>query len=256
MPPKKPLGFKDEMKDWYKIAGKGQKDTSIKPDKNFKNHLIKPCSMISMVGSTGAGKTTALLEFLSRKNDAFYRIIIFSGSTTDEPLIKFLEKHIDGIELIDNADELPELTDMNDEEKKTEKLIVFDDMINLKPKEKLKIQKWFNSSRKYGFSCVSMVQNYTDEPIQMRRNTMYWIIFKLHDSNTIKQILRNHNQGYDKESVIQAYHNATREPKNFFTIDLTANSPAPFRHNFTDVIRIPKEEELKQLKKLEKSMYI
>ena len=102
--------FSDEMKDWYKIAGKGKKDTSIKPDKNFKNHLIKPCSMISMIGSTGAGKTTALLEFLSRKNDAFHRIIIFSGSTTDEPLIKFLEKHVEGIELIDNADELPELT--------------------------------------------------------------------------------------------------------------------------------------------------
>ena len=241
--------MKDQIKDWYKIAGKGQKDDSIKPDKNFKNHLIKPCSMISMVGSTGAGKTTALLEFLSRKNDAFYRIIIFSGSTTDEPLIKFLEKHIDGIELIDNADELPELTDMNEEDKKTEKLIVFDDMINLKPKEKLKIQKWFNSARKYGFTCISMIQNYTDCPIQMRRNTMYWILFKLHDNNTIKQILRNHNQGYDKESIIQAYYASTRDPKNFFTIDLTANSPAPFRHNFIDVIRIPKVDEMKEKRK-------
>ena len=118
MPPKTNQ-FKDEMKDWYSIAGKGQKNASIKPDKNFKNHLIKPCSMISMIGYTGAGKTTALLEFLSRKNDEFHRIIIFSGSTTDEPLIKFLEKHVEGIELIDNADDLPELTDMNDDDKKT-----------------------------------------------------------------------------------------------------------------------------------------
>ena len=232
--------FRDEMKDWYQIASKGKKNSSIKPDKNFKNHLIKPCSMISMIGSTGAGKTTALLEFLSRKNDAFHRIIIFSGSTTDEPLIKFLEKHVEGIELIDNADDLPELTDMNNEDKKTEKLIVFDDMINLPSKDKLKIQKWFNSSRKYGFTCISMIQNYTDEPIQMRRNTMYWIIFKLHDANTIKQILRNHNQGYDKDAIMNAYYNSTREPKNFFTIDLTANSVAPFRHNFIDVLHIPK----------------
>ena len=232
--------FRDEMKDWYQIASKGKKNSSIKPDKNFKNHLIKPCSMISMIGSTGAGKTTALLEFLSRKKDAFHRIIIFSGSTTDEPLIKFLEKHVEGIELIDNADDLPELTDMNNEDKKTEKLIVFDDMINLPSKDKLKIQKWFNSSRKYGFTCISMIQNYTDEPIQMRRNTMYWIIFKLHDANTIKQILRNHNQGYDKDAIMNAYYNSTREPKNFFTIDLTANSVAPFRHNFIDVLHIPK----------------
>jgi hypothetical protein len=240
MPPKTNQ-FKDEMKDWYSIAGKGQKNASIKPDKNFKNHLIKPCSMISMIGSTGAGKTTALLEFLSRKNDAFHRIIIFSGSTTDEPLIKFLEKHVEGIELIDNADDLPELKDVIDvEDKKTEKLIVFDDMINLPNKDKLKIQKWFNSSRKSGWTNISMIQNYTDEPIQMRRNTMYWIIFKLHDTNTIKQILRNHNQGYDKDAVMNAYYTSTREPKNFFTIDLTANSVAPFRHNFTDILNIPK----------------
>ena len=235
--------FKDSMKDWYKIAGKGQKDKGIKPDKNFKNHLIKPCSMISMVGSTGAGKTTALLEFLSRKNESFYRIIIFSGSTTDEPLLNFLSKHIDGIELIDNADDLPELTDMNEEDKRIEKLIVFDDMINLKPKEKIKIQKWFNSARKYGFTCISMIQNYTDEPIQMRRNTMYWILFRLNDTNTIKQILRNHNTGYDKKLIEEAYYASTTAPKNFFTIDLTANSPAPFRHNFTDVINIPKQTE-------------
>jgi hypothetical protein len=85
-----------------------------------------------------------------------------------------------------------------------------------------------------------MIQNYTDEPIQMRRNTMYWIIFKLHDTNTIKQILRNHNQGYDKEAIMNAYYSSTSQPKNFFTIDLTANSVAPFRHNFTDVLHIPK----------------
>jgi len=235
-------GYKDEMKDWYKIAGKGVKDSKIKPDKHFKEHLIKPCSMITMIGSTGSGKTTALIEFLSRKSDAFYRIIIFSGSTTDEPLLNFLNNHIEGIELIDNADELPELTDMNEEDKKTEKLIVFDDFINMKSKDKIKIQKWFNSARKYGFTCIAMVQNYTDAPIQMRRNTMYWIIFKLHDTNTIKQILRNHNIGYDKDAILDAYFKATREPKNFFMIDLTANSPAPYRHNFLDVLDIPKAE--------------
>ena len=61
---------------------------------------------------------------MSRKNNAFYRIILFSGSTVDEPLYRLLEKHIDGIEMIDDADQLPDLTEMNGEEKKHEKLIV------------------------------------------------------------------------------------------------------------------------------------
>ena len=68
--------FKDKIKDWYSIAGKGSSN-SIKNDKNFKNHLIKPCSMIMMIAPTGGGKTTALVDFLARKNDAFYRVIFF-----------------------------------------------------------------------------------------------------------------------------------------------------------------------------------
>ncbi len=230
--------FKDSIKDWYKIAGKGN-TKGIKNDKNFKNHMIKPCSMVMMLGQTGSGKTTALLEFLSRKNDAFYRVIYFTGSTGDEPLLNFLKTTCDGIEIIDNADELPELTDLNEEDKKQEKLIVFDDIINLPKKQLTKIQKWFNSSRKYGFTCVAMVQNYTDCPIQMRRNTQYFIIFRLNDMNTIHQILKNHNNnGDDKEVVKRAYFTATSEPKNFFMLDLTPNSPARYRHNFCDIISL------------------
>jgi len=229
--------FKDNLKDWYKLAaGKGL-TKGIKPDKNFKNHMIKPCSMIMAIGSTGAGKTTSVVEFLHRKNDSFTRVIYFTGSTGDEPLLNFLQHHLDGIEVIDDADQLPELTDFNDEDKTEEKLIIFDDMINLPKKQLLKIQKWFNSSRKYGFTCFCLVQNYTDAPIQMRRNTQYFMIFRLNDMNTINQILKNHNNnGDDKELVKRAYFHSTSEPKNFFMLDLTPNSPARYRHNFTDVI--------------------
>jgi ABC-type dipeptide/oligopeptide/nickel transport system ATPase component len=173
--------FKDEIKDWYKIAGSSGCGINYKNDKNFNKHHIKPCMMISIIGQTGSGKSKALLEFLSRKNDAFYDITIFSGSTTDEPLYNLLNKHIEGLNFIDKADELPDLTDMNAEDKKTEKLIVFDDIINLPKKDLLKIQKWFNSARKYGYTCIAMAQNYTQLPIQMRRNTMVFMIFRLND---------------------------------------------------------------------------
>ena len=231
--------FNDNIKDWYAVAKSKGTTKTIKLDKNFKNHMIKPCSMISIIGSTGAGKSTALLEFLNRKNDSFYRIIIFSGSTTDEPLYNMLRNQIDGIEFIDDPEQLPNLTDMNDEDKTQEKLIVFDDMINLPKKQLVKIQKWFNSARKYGFTCIAMCQNYTDMPIQMRRNTMYFMLFKLNDMNTVNQILKNHNNnGDDKELVKQAYFASTAQPKNFFTLDLTPNTTARYRHNFTDVINI------------------
>lgn len=232
--------FKDEIKDWYKIAGKSGCGIKYKNDKNFTKHYIKPCMMMSIIGQTGSGKSKALLEFLSRKNDAFYDIIIFSGSTTDEPLYKLLNKHIEGIKMIDNAEELPELTDMNDEDKKREKLIVFDDIINLPKKQLLKIQKWFNSARKYGFTCIAMAQNYTQLPVQIRRNTMVFLIFRLTDINSINQILKNHNaNGDDKDLVKRAYFDATNQRGDFFTLDLTSEGKERYRHNFTDFISLP-----------------
>jgi hypothetical protein len=195
--------------------------------------------MMSIIGSTGAGKSKALLEFLSRKNDSFYEITLFSGSSVDEPLYNLLQEHIEGVNMIENADELPDLTDMNEEDKKHEKLIVFDDIINLPKKQLLKIQKWFNSARKYGYTCIAMSQNYTDLPIQMRRNTMVYLIFRLNDINSINQILKNHNNNGDSpELVKQAYFLATQNKGDFFTLDLTSEGRERYRHNFTDFISL------------------
>ena len=46
--------------------------------------------------------------------------------------------------------------------------MIFDDVINLPKKQLLKLQKWFNSSRKKSYTCVVMAQNYSDLPIQMQ----------------------------------------------------------------------------------------
>lgn len=236
-----PTKFKDEIKDWYKIAGKTGCGIKYKNDKNFSKHYIKPCQMISIIGQTGSGKSKALLEFLSRKNDAFYDITVFSGSSVDEPLYKLLQKHIEGINMIDDPDELPELSDMNEEDKKHEKLIVFDDIINLPKKQLLKIQKWFNSARKYGYTCIAMAQNYTQLPIQMRRNTMIFMIFRLTDINSINQILKNHNSnGDNKDLVKQLYFEATEKKGDFFTLDLTSEGKERYRHNLTDFLSLPK----------------
>jgi hypothetical protein len=231
--------FKDEITDWYRVCAKEGTGVQRKVDKNFSKHFIKPCQMISIIGPTGAGKSKSIVELLSRKNDAFYKIILFSGSTVDEPLVNLLKKHIDGIELIDKAEELPELTDFNDEEKKHEKLIIFDDIINLPKKELVKIQKWFNSSRKYGFCCIATAQNYTDLPIQIRRNTHIFILFRLNDMNTINTILKNHNNNGDDPALVKkAYFEATSKPGNFFLLDTTSDDEKRYRHNFTDFINI------------------
>ena len=82
----------DKISDWYSIIGKSDKKlvTTFKPNSTYKTHYIDPCSMIMAVGGTGSGKSTALLEFLKRTNDTFHKVIIFSGSSTDEPIFNYI----------------------------------------------------------------------------------------------------------------------------------------------------------------------
>ena len=167
--------------------------------------------------SDGVWKKYSIIRIYSKqKKNSFNRIIIFSGSTTDEPLYNLLKKISSDIELIQDADKLPELTEMNGQDKNEEKLIIFDDIINLSKKELLKIQKWFNSARKYGFTCISMAQNYQQLPIQIRRNTMIYFLFRMNDNNTINNILKTHNcTEYPKEVIKKCILNQLKIKKIF-----------------------------------------
>ena len=101
----------DKVKNWYDhLDNKLKRETKL--DKNFKKHHILPNSMICCIGGTGSGKTNALVDWLSRKNDAFYNIIIFTGSTSDEPLYSMLKQKMPDIELYNDINELPELKDL------------------------------------------------------------------------------------------------------------------------------------------------
>ena len=234
MPPKKEKkdSGRDEITNWTKVFSKGEGIKEIPRDSNFDTHMVKPCKMVVIVGSTGAGKSTALVEFLHRKNDAFVEIILFTGSTTDEILYRNLEKTIEGIQITDKADELPDVTSYNDEDKSVERLLILDDIINCSPKELKKMMKWFNSSRKYGFTVICLVQNFTDLPIQMRRNAHMFMVFRLHDARAVSNLLSTYSDGMDKELLKEIYYSVTSQPNNFLTIDLTEGGSLRWRQNF------------------------
>ena len=226
-----------EITNWYsKIKGSG-----IKNDKNFVKHLIRPNSMMAFIGNTGSGKSNGLVEFLSLKNNAFYQIIYHTASTSDEPLLHLLREHIDGIEILDTLEDLPDLENFRDADKTEEKLVIFDDILNHGVKELKQISHFFTAARKYGFSCIVMAQNYTNIPTTIRRNCSYFFLFKMTDGNTINNIIRTHNlSDVDKDALKKAYLDCIKTPLNFMLIDLTANSPMPFRHNFTKEIKFEK----------------
>jgi hypothetical protein len=133
---------------------------------------------------------------------------------------------------------LPELSSFDNENKDQEKLIVFDDFINLKAPQMKKINEYLTGGRKSGFSCWVMAQSYTAIPKIVVRNVNYFILFKLNDNITIDNIIRNHNIGnVPKDKFKAMYIKATAEPRNFFLIDLKTTDPKlRFRHNFLNML--------------------
>ena len=141
----------DKINDWYSKLPKDLKRES-KIDKNFQKHHILPNSMICSIGGTGSGKTKCLMEMLHRMQDKFYEIIIFNPVSTDEPLYNLLKQMCPDVQLINNIEELPSLSDFDNDSKDQEKLIVFDDFINLAKKDFKKINEYLTGGRKSGFT--------------------------------------------------------------------------------------------------------
>ena len=222
----------DKVKNWYEHLPKDLK-REPKLDKNYKQHYIQPNSMICCIGGTGSGKTTSLVDLLSRKNEAFYDIIIFTGSTSDEPLYNMLKQKMPDIQIFNDIAEFPSLSHLDDNDKDKEKLIVLDDFINLKPKEMKKINEYLTSGRKFGCTVWCMAQNYTSVPKIVTRNLNYIITFRLNDNTSINTIIKNHNiHGIDKEVFKKYYLDATSQPQQFLMIDLKGKPETHLRSNF------------------------
>ena len=205
-------------------------------DKGFKDHHILPASHILCIGGTGSGKSTALLNWLA-KTDKFYRIIIYAP--VSDPLYDLLMDKIPEIEMFNDINEMPCLGDI-DEDDKTEKLVVFDDFITLKPKEQRKIKEYLIAGRKKNISCFLMAQNYPSVDKSISRNIQYFIIFKLNDNVSVNNIIKNHNvDDVPKEVIKDAYKYCTNTSRNFFMIDLKdATGEKRFRHNFSEFLRL------------------
>jgi hypothetical protein len=217
-----------EIKDWYKEV----KPTGFKRGKDFKNHEIEPCSMIGLIGQSGSGKSTALIDFLYRA-PKFTEIHLFSGSgsATTEPLYVLLKEKIPETKTYDSVEEIPDLESF---EKDNEKLIVFDDFLQLTPKQMKKLSQFATAGRKSGFSCIFMAQNYTSIPKVISRNFHYIWTFKIPDARSVETIHRNHINGITKEQFKGLHQAITAEPRSFLNLDLRNNT---MKKNFLQNIK-------------------
>jgi hypothetical protein len=143
------------------------------------------------------------------------------------------------MEIYTDINDVPSLTEFEDSKNK-EKLIIFDDFINLQKKDMTKISEYLTAGRKFGFSVWLQAQNYVSVPKSITRNINYFIIFKLNDNVSINNIIKNHNvDDIDKDKFKDAYKYATKEKFNFFMIDLkTDDKKKRLRHNFLEFLSV------------------
>lgn len=221
----------DKIKNYYLEI----KEEKKKEDKNYKNHLILPSSRIALIGGSGVGKTQFLMNFLERVGSKFYAIYIYT-TDPEEKLLKLLKEKIPEVIITNNIEDIPELVEFEDD-KTDEKLIVFDDFITLNNKEMKKLEKYAVASRKFGFTCIFMAQNYKQIPKTISRNLNYIVLFKITDNTTLRSILYNHNiHDIAKEKLRKYYDISTRDKFNFLLLDLNPeNKKIAYRHNFLNI---------------------
>jgi len=207
-----------EIKNWYAETS----DKGFKKGKDFKNHEIEPASIIGLIGQSGSGKSTALIDFIYRA-PKFSEIHLFSGSgsATTEPLYVLLKEKIPEVVTYDSVEEIPDLETF---EKESEKLIIFDDWLQVNKKGMDKLAKFATSGRKSGFCCIFMSQNYTSIPKVISRNLHYLWMFKIPDARSVETIYRNHINGIKKDEFKGLHQVITNEPRSFLNLDLRANT--------------------------------
>ena len=219
----------DKIVNFYdKLGIKG----SSLPKTWAKHHMFNKCHTLCL-GGTGSGKSNSLINYISRSSGEFYKIIVCSFSTTDEPLYNMLEE-TGKIELISDIDEVQDLEEFDDKNKDKPKLIVFDDILNVEKKKMKKLYKYLIAGRKFGFSVWVMSQDYASVPKIIVRNINYFILFKINDNISLNNIIRNHNIADVDSSIIKSSCNlCTQTFGNFFMIDMkTGDLDQRFRHNF------------------------
>ena len=218
----------DDIKNWYAET----KSSNFKKGKDFKSHEIEPCSMIGLIGQSGAGKSTSLIEFIYRA-PKFSEILLYSGSgsASSEPLYVMLKERVPEVQTFDNVEDIPALESF---EKETEKLLIVDDWLQVSKKGMDKLAKFATCSRKSGFTCFFLSQNYTSVPKVISRNFHYIFLFKVPDARSVETIYRNHVSGITKDQFKGLHKVITSEPRNFLMIDQKKNE---LRRNFLQNIK-------------------
>ena len=192
---------------------------------------------ILVIGSSGSGKTNALLNLINNQPD-IDKIYLYAKDPYEAKYQYLLNKrekvgldHFDDykafIEYSNDMQDFHKNIDDYNLGKKCKVLIVFDDKIaDMINNNKLNpiVTELFIRGRKLNISIVFIMQSYFKVPKDVRLNSTHFFILKIPNKRELQQIVLNHSSDIDFKDFIKIYKKYTKEPYSFLVNDTTLPS--------------------------------
>jgi hypothetical protein len=198
---------------------------------------MKVNSRSLIVGTTGSGKTQALLHYIRLSPGTFSKIFIYTKER--ETLYDVLIDKLQGsVTFSTNLGDLPPLKKMReDEEDPTDRILVVIDDYMTELHRYPNVMDYFTYGRKKNITLFCLAQNYFSIPKPLRSQMTYLLLFAMTQQKDIKMIVSEFDTR-DKQ-LLDMYEDATREPLGFLKIQ-TGRCPINerFSKGFTNFYRL------------------
>ena len=221
---------------YQSLPAKFKSSSSVKYPNYDKLRIDLPFRML-IVGSSGSGKTNALLNLIKHIG-AFDRIYLYAKNLT-EPLYRYLveickqvEKKI-GSEVLTMSTDVADMPAVDSFDPKKNNLVIFDDQVAEAVSKQKAISELFIRGRKSNISAVYLSQSYFATPQLIRKNVDYIMLKKINTAKDLKRIVAEYNLSDATPEQLMALYKAivSKGMNNWLLIDLNAQNPA-FKYRF------------------------
>jgi len=195
---------------------------------------IKPNSRILCVGTTGSGKTQALLHYIQLSPNCFSRIIVFYKES--EYMYELLNKSLDNqVEFHDNLRDLPRLKDLRKDMDENERiLLVLDDWM-LELKNFPNVNDYLIYGRKKNITLFCLSQDYYRIPKVLRNQMTYLLLFEMVQKKDVNLILSEYDN--KEKELLPIFKKIISTPLQFMKIQTVCGEKnKKISRNFTDYI--------------------
>jgi hypothetical protein len=193
-------------------------------------HPFRAC----FIAKPNCGKTTTALNFILHQDPDFERVVVVHHDP------EATQEYNDiGAEI---TDQIPSKDDLDASKKQ---LVIIDDLFvkKLPKQDEAKLDRLFgyNSTHK-NCSVIITCQDYSSIPPNIRRLCNIFCIWKIHDR--ISQKLLSKKVGLEEEDLRTLFKTILTGDKDFLCVDMTDHSPALYRKNLFQPIKISGEEDM------------